>query len=138
MSAKAVAREIAERHLPLGCSADDAADLALDIERAILAAVEAEREFWQPLVHHMTMMLDDFGQHEPECCCSGDHVKHASDCLDCECGLADAINFGVKHGGPLEPEPMTEEEEQRFHEICKLAVDQALAGAKARARGGRD
>ena len=84
------------------------------------------------VIHHMTLMLSDFGKHEPECFCSIEQPAHAVDCGDCECGLADAIKFGIEWGGPIEPEPMTPEEEARLHEIGIRAVEKALQDERAK------
>lgn len=91
----------------------------------------AEEERLRLIVHHMTLMLSDFGRHDPACCCAADQTPHAADCKDCECGLADAIEFGVEESGiSLEPDPPTPEEEARLQEIEKRAVEKALAEFK--------
>lgn len=87
------------------------------------------------VIHHMTLRLADFGKHDPECCCSLDQTPHAADCRDCECGLADAVNFGVSESGiPLEPEPMTPDEERRLQTIARRTIKNALAATKKATR----
>jgi hypothetical protein len=69
---------------------------------------------------------------ESECCCAADQAQHAADCKDCECGLVDAIAFGVEQSGmQLEPPPMTPDEEARFHEAGMKAVEGVLASHRA-------
>jgi hypothetical protein len=103
---------------------------ALQEPRAEGEGQEPEVNPLKAVIHHMTLMLSDFGKHEPECVCADDKTLHAADCKDCECGLADAINFGVEQSGlSLEPEPATPEEEERLFKIGKDIVDGLLSRA---------
>lgn len=92
-------------------------------------AEEVER--LKAIIHHMTLMVDDFGHHDPACRCSGDRITHAPSCEDCECGLREAIEFGIEQSGiSLEPEPATPEEEARLAEIAQRVVEEELSHAK--------
>ncbi len=88
----------------------------------------SEEQRLRAVIHHITLELENFGRHEPECNCAGDETPHAADCKDCECGLADAIAFGVEQSGlPLEPAPAGPEEEQRLHAIGVSIVEGLLS-----------
>lgn len=94
----------------------------------------SEEERLKAVIHHMTLELESFGKHEPECNCAGDDTPHAADCKDCECGLAEAIAFGVEQSGfPLEPPPMSADEEQALHARMVAVVEKVLAEFRGRA-----
>lgn len=97
------------------------------------AAPEPAPDLDRAVIHHMTLMLEEYGRHDPACVCSGDQVVHSADCKDCVCGLLSAMEFGIEHGGPIEPEPMTAEEEAHLNEIAKQAVEKVLSEARVSA-----
>lgn len=92
-----------------------------------------EEQRLKAVIHHMTLELESFGRHESSCCCAGGPgtPPDPATCPDCECGLREAIEFGVEQSGfPLEPPPMTPEEEARLHEAGVRIVEGLLARAR--------
>lgn len=90
-----------------------------------------EEQRLKAVIHHMTLELESFGKHEPECNCAQDTVPHAADCKDCECGLVEAIAFGVEQSGlSLEPPPLTPEEQEALHARTVQIVEDVLAASK--------